>query len=161
MKYLTIFSGVSFIFYGILALVSKKMILEYNRWGYAELRFLIGALQLLGGLGLLLGLYFNLLIPLSSASLMLLMLAAIGVRFNIKEESIKMLQLGLQYLLPKLKHTSGERDKTDYPLFMTPGDHITIDIHSRNEDTGEFEVERSELKRRGLYNHNTTSNRVG
>tara|TARA_A100001015_G_scaffold37989_1_gene41800 strand:- start:5868 stop:6224 length:357 start_codon:yes stop_codon:yes gene_type:complete len=91
MKYLTIFSGVSFIFYGILALVSKKMILEYNRWGYAELRFLIGALQLLGGLGLLLGLYFNLLIPLSSASLMLLMLAAIGVRFNIKEQSIKML----------------------------------------------------------------------
>ena len=91
MKYLTIFSGVSFIFYGILALVSKKMILEYNRWGYAEQRFLIGALQMLGGLGLLLGLYFNLLIPLSSASLMLLMLAAIGVRINIKEQPIKML----------------------------------------------------------------------
>ena len=91
MKYLTIFSGVSFIFYGILAFVSKKMILEYNRWGYAELRFLIGALQLLGGLGLLVGLYFNLLIPLSSASLMLLMLAAIGVRINIKEQPIKML----------------------------------------------------------------------
>ena len=91
MKYLTIFSGVSFIFYGILALVSKKMILEYNRWGYAEQRFLIGALQMLGGLGLLLGLYFNLLIPLSSASLMLLMLAAIGVRINIKEQPIKIL----------------------------------------------------------------------
>ena len=91
MKYLTIFSGVSFIFYGILALVSKKMILEYNRWGYAEQRFLIGALQMLGGLGLLLGLYFNLLIPLSSASLMLLMLAAIGVRINVKEQPIKML----------------------------------------------------------------------
>ena len=91
MKYLTIFSGVSFIFYGILALVSKKMILEYNRWGYAEQRFLIGALQILGGLGLLLGLYFNLLIPLSSASLMLLMLAAIGVRINVKEQPIKML----------------------------------------------------------------------
>jgi len=39
--------------------------------------------------------------------------------------------------------------KTHYPLFMTPGDPITIVIHSRNEDTGEFEVERSELKRRG------------
>ena len=91
MKYLTIFSGVSFIFYGILALVSKKMILEYKRWGYAEQRFLIGALQILGGLGLLLGLYFDLLIPLSSASLMLLMLAAIGVRINVKEQPIKML----------------------------------------------------------------------
>ena len=91
MKYLTIFSGVSFIFYGILAFVSKKMILEYTRWGYAELRFLIGGLQFLGGLCLLLGLYLNLLIPLSSASLMLLMLAAIGVRINIKEQPIKML----------------------------------------------------------------------
>ena len=65
------------------------------------------------------------------------------------DQKIKMLQLGLQYLLPKLKHTSGDRNKTDYPLFMTPGGPITIDIHSRNEDTGEFEVERSELKRRG------------
>ena len=64
------------------------------------------------------------------------------------DQKIKMLQLGLQYLLPKLKHTSGDKDKMDYPLFMTEGDPIRIDIHSRNEDTGEFEVERSELKRK-------------
>jgi len=88
---LIIISGVSFIYYGILAFVSKKMILEYTRWGYAELRFLIGGLQLSGGLGLLVGLYFNLLIPLSSASLMFLMLAAIAVRINIKEQLTKML----------------------------------------------------------------------
>ena len=59
-----------------------------------------------------------------------------------------MLQLGLQYLLPKLKHTSGDRDNKDYPLFMTEGESITIDIHSRNEETGEFDVERTELKRK-------------
>ena len=42
------------------------------------------------------------------------------------DQKIKMLQLGLQYLLPKLKHTSGDRDKTDYPLFMTPGDLLLL-----------------------------------
>tara|TARA_S200000501_G_scaffold257827_1_gene241614 strand:- start:985 stop:1125 length:141 start_codon:yes stop_codon:yes gene_type:complete len=42
----------------------------------------------------------------------------------------------------------GDSDIMDYPLFMTEGEPIRIDIHSRNEDTGEFEVERSELKRK-------------
>ena len=39
------------------------------------------------------------------------------------------------------QHTSGERDITDYPLFMTDGEPIAINIHSRNEETGKFEVE--------------------
>ena len=64
------------------------------------------------------------------------------------DQKIKMLQLRLQYLLPKLKHTSGDKDFMDYPLFMTEGKLIRIDVHCRNEDTGEFEVERSELKRK-------------
>ena len=33
-----------------------------------------------------------------------------------RDQKIKMLQLGLQYLLPKLKHTSGDRDI--YGLFF-------------------------------------------
>ena len=57
------------------------------------------------------------------------------------DQKIKMLQIGLQYLVPRLKHTSGDRDITDYPLFMTEGEPIAINIHSRNEETGEFEVE--------------------
>ena len=64
------------------------------------------------------------------------------------DQKIKMLQLGLQYLIPKLKHTSDDKDIMDYPLFMTVDDPIKIDIHSRNEETGEFEVERTEMKRR-------------
>ena len=52
-----------------------------------------------------------------------------------------MLQIGLQYLIPILKHTSGDRDIKDYPLFMTDGDPIAIYIHRRNEETGEFELE--------------------
>ena len=57
------------------------------------------------------------------------------------DQKIKMLQIGLQYLIPRLKHTSGERDNKDYPLFMTDGEPIAINIHSRNEETGKFEVE--------------------
>tara|TARA_B100001109_G_scaffold252206_1_gene247787 strand:+ start:776 stop:1084 length:309 start_codon:yes stop_codon:yes gene_type:complete len=64
------------------------------------------------------------------------------------DQKIKMLQLGLQYLIPKLKHTSDDKDIMDYPLFMTVDDPIKIDVHSRNEETGEFEIERTEMKRR-------------
>ena len=67
------------------------MIVEYKRWGYPEQRFLIGGLQFLGGLGLLVGLYFKPLIPLSSASLLLFMLSAIGVRIKIKDQPFLML----------------------------------------------------------------------
>ena len=52
-----------------------------------------------------------------------------------------MLQIGLQYLVPRLKHTSGDKDIMDYPLFMKEGEPIKIDIHIRNEDTGKFELE--------------------
>ena len=35
------------------------------------------------------------------------------------DQKIKMLQLGLQYLLPKLKPISRDIDIMDYPLFIT------------------------------------------
>lgn len=67
------------------------MVAEYERWGYGEQRFLIGSLQLLGGMGLLIGLLFQPLIPLSSASLMLMMLTALGVRIKINDQPLLML----------------------------------------------------------------------
>ena len=60
---------------------------------------------------------------------------------TISEKYLLLLQIGLQYLIPRLKHTSGDRDNIDYPLFMTDGGPIAIKIHSRNEETGEFDVE--------------------
>ena len=67
------------------------MMVEYERWGYLEQRFLLGGLQFLGGLGLLVGLYFRPLIPLSSASLLLFMLSAIGIRIKIKDHPLMMI----------------------------------------------------------------------
>ena len=44
------------------------------------------------------------------------------------DQKIKMLQMGLQYLLLKLKHESSEKDVLDQPLF--------IDIVTRDEENG-------------------------
>ena len=65
------------------------------------------------------------------------------------DQKIKMLQLGLQYLLPKLKHTSGDRDFMDYPSFMTERKPIRIDVHSPNERYRRIWREKTEMKRRG------------
>tara|TARA_A100000164_G_C21513601_1_gene588153 strand:+ start:267 stop:605 length:339 start_codon:yes stop_codon:yes gene_type:complete len=91
LQILTLISGISFVYYGFSSFFSKKMKTEYKRWGYPEQRFMIGSLQLLGGLGLFLGFIFDPLIPLSSASLMLLMLAAIGVRIKIEDQPLRMI----------------------------------------------------------------------
>jgi len=91
LQVLTLISGISFIYYGFSSFFSKKMKIEYKRWGYPEQRLIIGSLQLLGGLGLFLGLVFEPLVPLSSASLMLLMLAAIGVRIKIEDQPLRMI----------------------------------------------------------------------
>ena len=55
------------------------------------------------------------------------------------DQKIKMLQIGLQYLLPRLKHISEDRDSIDYPLFISDAEPVTFNIHSRNEETGGFE----------------------
>ena len=57
------------------------------------------------------------------------------------DQKIKMLQIGLQYLLPRLKHISEDRDSTAYTLFITDAEPVTFNIHSRNQETGEFDVE--------------------
>lgn len=61
------------------------MILEYNRWGYKKFRKILALLQFLGGFGLLIGLYFPLLLIIVSASLTLMMITAIYVRIRIKD----------------------------------------------------------------------------
>ena len=91
LQILILISGISFVYYGLSSFFSKKMKVEYNRWGYPEQRLVIGSLQLLGGLGLFVGFVFEPLIPLSSASLMLLMLAAIGVRIKIEDQPLKII----------------------------------------------------------------------
>ena len=84
---ISIFSSAAFIYYGINCLRSDAMKLEFIRFGLTDQqRILTGILQLLGGIGLLIGLYFSdILAFIASAGLSLLMLLGFGVRLKIKD----------------------------------------------------------------------------
>ncbi len=62
------------------------MKIEFDRYGLPGRRKLVGALQLLGGLGLIFGLLFTpVLILVASAGLCTLMLLGVAVRIKIKD----------------------------------------------------------------------------
>ena len=80
----TFFSGVSFLFFGISCLTAAYMREEFLRYGLDRQRPLVGILQLLGGLGLLLGYWFSpLLAAVAAGGLCLLMAGGVGVRVKI------------------------------------------------------------------------------
>ena len=83
------FSAISFVFYSINSLYSKRLISEYNRWGYGKFRFLISYFQLLAGIGLIIGIYFSFLISIVSFLLFVMMLVAIFVRIKVKDNVIE------------------------------------------------------------------------
>jgi len=78
-------SGVSFIIYGSLFFLSPQMRNEFKRFGLEKFATLTGILELLGGLGMLVGLKFNFILLISSGGLALLMLLGFGVRLKIKD----------------------------------------------------------------------------
>ncbi|MDR9400617.1 MAG: DoxX family protein [Psychroflexus sp.] len=88
--YLGFFNAFCFLFYGASCLFSKKMKLEFNRFQLNDLhRQLTGALQLLGAIGLIIGLLSTgILAMLASAGLSLLMFLGVGVRMRIKDSIV-------------------------------------------------------------------------
>ncbi|HSW55470.1 MAG TPA: DoxX family protein [Ignavibacteriaceae bacterium] len=82
---LVLFSSVSFIIYGSLLLVSAKMQNEFKRFELEKFTTLTGVLELLGGIGLLVGLKFGFILLISSGGLALLMLLGFGVRIKVKD----------------------------------------------------------------------------
>jgi hypothetical protein len=82
----TFFSGVSFLFYGIACLTTSHMKSEFIRYGYDRQRALTGYLQILGGLGLLIGYWASPLLAFSAAlGLGLMMVFGFGVRLKIRD----------------------------------------------------------------------------
>lgn len=83
---LTLFSSLSFLFFGMACLYDARMKDEFIRYRLGDKRRLIGFLQLLGGLGLFCGWLLSPLLALISAlGLSLLMTLGFGVRINIKD----------------------------------------------------------------------------
>ena len=93
------FTGISFIIYGINSFFSKKMISEYERWGYKNQRIILGTCQLFGGLGLFVGLSIPPLLTVTSFLLVCMMLTAVFVRVKLKEKIGKMLPAILYFVL--------------------------------------------------------------
>ena len=82
---LIVFSSISFIYYAINSFYSKRMALEYSRWGYGRLRIFLAWCQLLGGSGLIIGLLhpsLNPLISITSFLLTIMMLTAVFTRIK-------------------------------------------------------------------------------
>ena len=82
---------VSFLFYGITCFTSPFMIMEFDRYGIPQYRKLTGVLQLLGALGIIIGVWIDFLQILSTLGLFLLMLFGVITRIMIKDGFIKTL----------------------------------------------------------------------
>ena len=80
-----ILSSFSFLFYGISYFVSPHMKNEFKRFKLEKLGLLTIVLEILGALGLLIGLWYKPLLLLSSGGLALLMFLGVIVRIKLKD----------------------------------------------------------------------------
>ena len=82
---LILISSLSFIGYGIAYFVSAQMKSEFKRFGLEGVGALTAVLEILGAVGLLVGLKFPLILLISAAGLALLMLLGVAVRIRVKD----------------------------------------------------------------------------
>lgn len=80
-----IISMVSFFFYGASCLLSKRMIIEFERYRMSQYRIITGALQILASIGLMAGFFETWFAVLASAGLAVQMLCGVAVRIRIKD----------------------------------------------------------------------------
>ena len=84
-EFFVLFSAFSFVIYSLHSVFSKRMILEFSRWGIGNLRILVASFQMLGAIGLLLGMYNIWLLCLVSFFLTLMMIIAIIIRIRVRD----------------------------------------------------------------------------
>ncbi len=84
-KICTLISSLSFFTYSTSYFISPYMKNEFKRFGLEKMGLVIILLQIIGALGLLVGLKFYYILIISSLCLALLMLAGLIVRINLKD----------------------------------------------------------------------------
>jgi len=84
-------SAVLFLVYGLLCLFSDGMEEEFTRYGLSRFRRLTGALEVLGGAGLLVGLLVTEIMLLASGGLALLMVLGVIARVRVRDPLLEML----------------------------------------------------------------------
>ncbi len=85
LQVLVVFSSLSFIIYGISYFTSPNMKSEFIRFGLRKLGTLTAILEILGALGLLVGLIYNSILLFSAGGLSLLMFLGVAVRIKVKD----------------------------------------------------------------------------
>ncbi len=88
---LAVFSGLSFLIYGLSCLRSSAMAKEFERFGLANFRILTGLLEVFGGAGLLIGLWYQPVLLFAAAGLTVLMALGVGVRLRIRDSVLQTL----------------------------------------------------------------------
>lgn len=88
--YLSLFSAISFLSFGLACFITPQMKAEFQRYGLGAFRKTVGGLQIIGALGLLAGIsYFPQLLPLAAAGLCVLMLLGFAVRLKIRDSILQ------------------------------------------------------------------------
>ncbi len=88
---LILISSLSFMGYGIAYFTSAKMKSEFKRFGLEKAGPLTAILEILGALGLLLGLKLHLVLLISAGGLFLLMLLGVAIRIIFKDSILVIL----------------------------------------------------------------------
>ena len=79
---LTAISAVAFLFYGLACLFSAKLVAEFERYGLARWRVVVGGLEVAGALGLIAGWWFPPLQTAAAAGLFALMICGLWARWD-------------------------------------------------------------------------------
>ena len=86
-----VFTAASFLHYAASALTTKRMAIEFERYGFSDKRVFIAVSQILGALGLLMGLIMPIVGILSSAGFTVQMVCALVVRRRIGDPFLQSL----------------------------------------------------------------------
>jgi hypothetical protein len=92
-------SAILFLGYGGLVLFSGGMRAEFERFGLPRLRRLTGALEVLGGVGLLVGLAEPVVLALSAGGLAVLMLLGVAVRVRVRDRMVEIVPAAVLIVL--------------------------------------------------------------
>ena len=88
---LTAISAVAFLFYGLACLFSDKLVAEFERYGLARWRVVVGGIEVAGALGLIAGWWFPQLQTAAAAGLFALMICGLWARWRIRDPWYAML----------------------------------------------------------------------
>ena len=88
---LVVFTAASFMYYAASALTTKRMAIEFERYGFSDKRVFIAMSQILGALGLLMGLIMPIVGIIASAGFTVQMVCVLVVRRRIGDPFLQSL----------------------------------------------------------------------